>query len=449
MMSISRELASFVRNLEFSQIPETTIDDAKLHILDSLGTMFPSASLQTTNRAAKTLYQLGGEMESTALLYGITTSIGSATTINGLLIEATEFDDLNEGALLHPSAVILPTVLGVGELMNSSGKDLLAAYVAGVEVMTRLGAAARRKFHERGIQATSVCGVAASTLVASKLLRLNEEQVENALGIGVNFAFGSSLTVRVGPYATAVDPGRAAESGILASYLAKNGLEALADEPIEGKFGLFETYAGPGNYDLDHITKDLGKVWETSNTFIKRYPLGYDFTRFIDAALNLRNILGTNLSDISEITYGDTSDRIPVFSQPVEEKRNPKTMYDAKTSRYFVIAAALVTGKIGIETFTPFAIQDPRILKLASKTSFVVDEKSQWVEARLGNGRSFKSIQNELVATSKEATVNKFYDNAMTMVEEEKARELFNVVMSLDSIDSRSLIRAFSLGAKI
>src|ERR1700730_11049563 len=80
MKSISRDLAFFVKDLEFSQLPKTVIDDAKLHILDSLGTTFPSASLQTTKMAAKTLYQLGGEMESTALVYGIKTSIGSATT---------------------------------------------------------------------------------------------------------------------------------------------------------------------------------------------------------------------------------------------------------------------------------------------------------------------------------------------------------------------------------
>src|ERR1700731_1612000 len=120
MKSISAELSTFVRNLEFSHIPPSAIDEAKLHILDSLGTMFPSTSLQTTKLAAKTLYQLGGKMESTALVYGIKTSIGAAATINGLLIEATEFDDLSEGALVHPSAVILPTVLGVGEKMNSS-----------------------------------------------------------------------------------------------------------------------------------------------------------------------------------------------------------------------------------------------------------------------------------------------------------------------------------------
>ena len=447
MKSISPELAAFVRNLKFSQIPKSAIDDAKLHVLDSLGTMFPSASLQTTKLAAKTLQELGGDTESTALVYGIKTSIGSATTVNGLLMEATEFDDLHERALLHPSAVILPAVLGVGEKMNSSGKDLLTAYVAGVEVMTRLGAAARKKFHQRGIQPTSVCGVTASALVSSKLLDLDEDQCENALGIGVNFAFGSSLTVRFGPYATAVDPGRAAESGILAAYLAKSGLEALADKPIEGKFGLFETYAGPGNYDLNLVTQDLGTAWEVSKTFIKRYPLGYDFTRFIDAALSLRNTLGTNLENISEITYGDTSDRISVFSQPVEEKRIPKTMYDAKTSRYFVIAAALVTGKIGIDTFGASTIKDPYILSLASKTSFVVDEKDQWVEARLRNGKSIRAVQNELIPTSYQAAIKKFYVNAMTMVEEEKAKELFNAAMSLETIDTRSLIRAFSLGA--
>ncbi|MDA4130901.1 MAG: MmgE/PrpD family protein, partial [Thaumarchaeota archaeon] len=394
MVSISEELALFARDLQFSEIPEKVIEAAKLHILDALGIAFPSSALLTTKLATRTLHKLGGEMESTILIYGVKTSLPAATTANGLLMEATEFDDLSERALLHPTAAILPAVLGIGELMNSSGKELLSAYVAGVEVMIRLGAAARGKFHQRGIQPTSVCGVVAAALAASKLLGLEEKQFANTLGISVNFAFGSSLTVRVGPYATAVDPGRAAESGVLAAYLAREGLEALADTPIEGRFGLLETYAGPGNYDLNLVTKDLGTVWEIRNTFIKRYPLGYDFTRFIDAALTLREKIGSDVENIAEIAYGDTSDRIPVFSEPAAEKRIPKTMYDAKTSRYFVIAAAIVTGKITIETFTATTIRDhSRILHLAAKTKYVVDGKSQWVEVKMKDGRSFRSVQ--------------------------------------------------------
>ncbi len=197
MVSISEELVSFARDLRFSVIPEKVIEAAKLHILDALGTTFPSSALQTTKLAARTLHKLGGEMESTILIYGVKTSLPAAATVNGLLMEATEFDDLSESALLHPTAVILPAVLGIGELMNSSGKELLCAYVTGVEVMIRLGAAARGKFHQRGIQPTSVCGVVAAALVASKLLSPDGKQLANALGISVNFAFGSSLTVRV------------------------------------------------------------------------------------------------------------------------------------------------------------------------------------------------------------------------------------------------------------
>ena len=413
---------------------------SKLHILDALGIAFPAYKLKTTRRIVKALARLGAKPESTALVHGFKTSANIAAIVNGTPFGAMDFDDLHEQARLHPTAVILPAVLSVCEANGDSGRDLITAYMSGAEVMCRLGSASTERFHQRGIQATSACGSVASALAVGKLLGLSRRQLISAMGIATNLAIGSSLSVRISSYLSNVDPGRAAETGLIAAFLASGNVSLGMEDVLEGPFGFFRTYTSGGDDVRRRLVEGIGDIWEMNRTFIKRYPLGYDFTRYIDAVLALRAEHHFVPSDVAEVIYGDNSTAVNRFSEPARLKKRPATWLEASTSRYFVLATAISEGKITRDSFSPSKMADPSIHRLMDRTRYVLDECSHWVEVVLKSGEKHRMTQGELIPTSPERVVRKFYDNASAVIGTEKAKSIRSLVERLEGVNDVGVI---------
>jgi 2-methylcitrate dehydratase PrpD len=229
---------------------------------------------------------------------------------------------------------------------------------------------------------------------------------------------------------------------LVAALQAREGVEGIAVDALEGQFGFLETYAGRGNYDLERPTQGLGHSWEFAQTFLKRYPTSYVHTYCLDAALKLRRLERQFATpDIKEVIFGETAQNIASFAEPQSIKRVPKTIYDAKTSHYFLIAAALVDGKVGVGTISEKKIWEKRILELAGRIRYAIDEKSHWVEVTLKDGTSLKAVQNTLVPTPRNAVVWKFLSNATTVLDRARAEELMEHVLSIERMkDVKALI---------
>jgi 2-methylcitrate dehydratase PrpD len=301
--------------------------------------------------------------------------------------------------------------------------------------MCRLGASATEKFHERGFQATSACGTIGAAVAVGNLLGLNRRQFEDAMGIAANLAFGSCLSVRLSSYCSNIDTGRAAETGIIAALLARSGVHANVDDVLEGKFGFLSAHVGEGNYDRLRLLRGLKETWEINNTFLKRYPMGYDFTRYIDAVFKIRTEHDFSASDVAAINYGDNAIAIGRFSEPSERKRRPSTKLEASTSRYYVIAAAITDNEINSRTFSTSRIESPTLSRLMNRTHYVVDESDHWVEVVLKNGKRHKVVQDELVPTARDRAVQKFYDNALEVTSLKQAKQVYSLVDSLDELE--------------
>ena len=108
----------------------------------------------------------------------------AAALVNGILAHSLDFDDTHAMASLHSSAPIVPAALAAAELSGASGRDFIAACVAGYELQIRLSLALRPSDHyDRGFHPTATCGVFGAAAAAGKLLGMSAEGIPRTLGV--------------------------------------------------------------------------------------------------------------------------------------------------------------------------------------------------------------------------------------------------------------------------
>ncbi|MDA4113935.1 MAG: MmgE/PrpD family protein [Thaumarchaeota archaeon] len=447
MEKTSEVLADFASGARLDSVPEAVVRKAKLSILDGIGTALVSSRLEKSRQTARAIKSVSTNGKSVAWGFGFRASALETALLNGMLIEGLDYSDIHVAAGLHPTSVILPAITSCAESRGTGGDEVLLSHVIGCETMVRLGLSASGKFHARGFQPTSIVGVVGAAVAASRVMNLPVAQMRQAISLGTALAFGSSLSVRVGAYFGGIDTGRAAESGILAALLAREGVSGIATDAIEGRFGFLEAHAGAGNYDLGPITKGLGKTWEMKDIFLKRYPTSYACTFMLDAALRLRKSTDLSADQVEEVRFGDSAQNIGLFSEPEEQKRRPATIYDAKTSHYFLLSLALIYG-----TITPQMLQtklsDRRVQQLSDKVSYVLDTESHWVEVRLKGGSVVRETQDTLVPTAEEVVRKKYRENAGQVLGAEKSAKIESMVDGLERIgDIRELTALLRKGS--
>jgi 2-methylcitrate dehydratase PrpD len=429
-------------------VPDRVLKTAKLSILDAIGTALLSSGLEKSKRTARAVKSASSGGRTTAWGFGFRASALESALLNGMLIEGLDYSDIHVGAGLHPTSVILPAVASYGELKHASGGRVLISHVLGCETMIRLGLSAPGRFHARGFQPTSLTGVVGAAVAASKMMGLPKRGTEEAMSLGSTLAFGSSLSVRVGACFGGVDSGMAAESGLLAALLAREGIEGIARDSIEGRFGFMDAHAGPGNYDLGPVTKGLGKTWETAHIFLKRYPTSYACTPMLDAALRLRRRSKLRAGEREEIRFGDTAPNIGLFSEPEQVKRRPTNIYDAKTSHYFLLALALGYGEV-MPADLAAKLADPKVQELSDRVRYSLDEKSHWVEVRTKDGRVLRETQDSLVPTPEREVRRKFSENASAVVGAKRSDEIEAMVDALEELpDIVQLTRLLGTGRR-
>jgi len=283
-MTLAERLAEFAAGLEFDDLPADVVASVRLRALDILGIALASS---TSELAPSVLGALQGWGSGACSVVGssLTASPPLAALANGALAHGLDFDDTHAVSITHASAVVLPTVLALGEAGGHDGRALVTTAVAGYEAMTRLGMAAPGEFHARGWHATAVCGTFAAALAAGRLERLDRARLTAALGIAGSFASGVIEHLEDGSWVKRVHPGWAAHSGVVAAGLARGGFSGPATI-LEGRFGFYRTFlrSEPDRTPFD----TLGKEWETLRIGFKPYPCCHYNHAYLDCALALR-----------------------------------------------------------------------------------------------------------------------------------------------------------------
>ena len=196
----------------------------------------------------------------------------AAALANGALAHAFELDSLTRpGAGVHPGATLLPPALAIAQQQGLGGRALIAAFVAGCEVMVRIGRATGHTNEQRGFHAPGNTGPFGGAVAGGHLLQLDPERMANALGIAGSLASGLLEFARAGKggMVKRLHLGRASEGGVLAASLAHDGFTA-PDTVLEGPFGFLAVFCR--EWDIGELTKGLGEHWETTSIALKRYP---------------------------------------------------------------------------------------------------------------------------------------------------------------------------------
>ena len=273
-MTCSEKIGEFVHDLKFDEIPRDVVEKTKLHILDTLGVALAAESEDFTRIMLEVAKSMKGPAESAVWGSKVRLPAANAALVNGTMAHGLDFDDMHRGASTHLSVFVVPTALAIGEAKKTSGKETLAAIVAGYETGARIGLAALGRLLLRGWHPTGVFGAFASAVAAGKLMGLNARQIAVSMGIAGSQASGLAQWIEEGSWTKRMHPGWAAHSGIIAALLAAKGYDGPL-RILEGSKGLYHSFLHEGHFDLTKLTEGLGERWETRQICLKIYPSGF------------------------------------------------------------------------------------------------------------------------------------------------------------------------------
>ena len=455
---ISHQLAGFVGGLDGKAIPAEVRSRARYLILDAVGIALASTQYDFSHRTLNALREFG-EGASPVIGYGAHLGLRDAVTMNGFLIHGLDYDDTHTQGVIHATASCFPTALGIGDDLAASGHDLVTAYIAGMEVATRLGSVARGGFHQIGFHPTGLIGIFATTLIAGRMRNLTGDQLASAQGIALSLASGSMEFLQDGAWTKRLHPGMAGAQGITAAALARNGFVGPR-AAYEGRFGLYASHLGPlaADCDLSLATRALGEVWEVANVAVKPLPACHFTHASADAAVILRDRHGLTPDMIDSVRALIPAEVVKTVCEPVATKKRPQNAYDAQFSIPFAVASGIRHGRFGLRELEPDALNDAETLALAQKVEYEVDPNSPFpkyysgeVIVRLTDGREV-SHREEINRGSSDRPLSageivaKYRENAAMALSDRALSRVEDAVLSLDDIDDTRKFAALLAG---
>ena len=457
-VDIGASLAAFVTGFDLASVPDAIVERAKLSILDGLGIGLAAVHYPFATRLMTALSALGGSGDFPVIGSSLRLGQRDAAHLNGTLIHGLDFDDTHTESVVHTAASAIPTMLTAGLASAANGARALSAFIIASECASRIGAAARGGFHERGFHPTGVVGAFGATLAAGYLYGLDHAELIDAQGIVLSQAGGSLQFLDDGADTKRNHPGWASVCGQTAAVMARHGYTGPRD-PYRGRFGLYALYTNDARQvNTDAVTHGLGRDWQIAHVAFKPYPACHMTHAFADAALKLRAEHGFGIDDIESITARVHPGEIPVICEPAAIKIAPRNAYDAQFSVYYVIAAALMRGRFGLTELEDATLADASIRRLASKVTYTPDPDSAYpdfysgaVDVTLRDGRCLHhreqhnrgSAANPMAA---EEIIEKFLNNATQTLSQRRAEAIIDLVFSLESHpDLRALSEALRM----
>jgi 2-methylcitrate dehydratase PrpD len=359
--SIAEVLADFVLDYVGGDLPEAHAQRVKLHVLDTLAVGLAGSRAASSQPVSRVALAAAGKPEATVFGVGRATSAPDAALANGAAAHALELDDDHRTATLHPGAVVVPAALAAAEAVGAPGGKFLGAVLLGYEVMCRVGEAFLGRQYQRGFHPTGTCGVFGSAVAAGVVLGLDREGLVAALGIAGTQASGLAEWRVGGSWIKRLHPGRAAQSGLLAARLAAEGFTGPATI-FEGPGGFLQAFASEGAVDLEALTRKLGSEFRFMATAVKPYPCSRPSHGAIDLALDAVR-QGAVPSAIQSVRIEICRTSLLTYT------KRPATTVDAQFSLPYLVAAALVRGRVGLAELSDTAIRDPAILAVADRVT--------------------------------------------------------------------------------
>jgi len=366
-------------------------------VLDTIGVTLAGAS-EPAARSVQHVIAADGSGPCRVLGAAMTASAANAALANGTAAHALDFDDMCFVSLAHPSAPLVACALAAAELAGAGGRALLDAYVVGFEIEGRFGRAMNPRHYQKGWHCTSTIGTLGAAAAAARLLGLDAAAVRHTLCIAASEASG--LKDNFGSMVKPLHAGLAARNGVLAARLAQEGLTANLDA-IQGSQGFLAAMDSERDpKDLHQVLDDLGGRWEILDTGItvKLYPSCAATHPALDVLLDLKRQEVFDADQVQAIEIG-----VDAVTPTVLIHSRPADGLQAKFSMPFCAAAAIVYGRVGIETFEDWQVRDPAIVSSLKRVTMCVDSTldaaappltQARVTVRLQDGRGLRASAN-------------------------------------------------------
>lgn len=383
MTGITDILAGYVADLDFADLPAGVPERARDLAIDLTGSIVRAVrEADSTPALLGMVASLGLDAPGRSTVFGLARGYIPATAalLNGALGHSLDFDDTHADSSLHPSAPVVPAALAAAEMAGASGRELLAAIVAGYEVCCRLGNALDPTAHyARGFHPTATAGTFGAAAAAGKLLGLDAAGIASAFGVAASQAAGSLQFLVNGAWNKRYQVGAAAMNGLIAASLAREGFLGAA-EAIEGRHGLLAGYTD--NPRPDMAVAGLGTVYETMKIGMKPYPACRYTHAAIDGLLAVRREAGLSAADIRSVRIGLHRNGIVLTGAPLDEKRKPRSVVDGQFSMPFTAAVALYKGSFGWDDYA--LLGNPDVEAIAARIDVRRDERLEGLRHPFG-----------------------------------------------------------------
>ena len=372
--TVTARMARWAASLEYKQISQNAVDQAKRFLLDSVGCALGGYQQHDVKIALEVLDEIAGKGPATVIGTGKRIDPVSASLANALMIRCMDYNDIYwKQDPSHPSD-IFPAAMAGCEQTKSDGKELIVGLVLGHEFEMRFCEAAFPGIRERGWHHATLTAFV-SPLVAGRVLHLPWEQIQHAVGISASrhATLGAVTAGKLTMRKNTVDP-MATQSGVLAALLAEKGYSG-PEHVIDGKEGLSRVF-GP-EWKLNLLTDGLGESWRITQCGMKAFPTEALTHTPISAVLDLVKSNDLHPDDVVKIQIRSLARAADILSDP--SKYDPRTKETADHSLPYVIAAALVERQVTPAQFTMEKILDPKIREQLKKVEVVADPEIEKV----------------------------------------------------------------------
>jgi 2-methylcitrate dehydratase PrpD len=440
-LDVSRDFCAFAASATYEDLPARVVAEARRGILDWIGCALAGSRHATIDKVLAGLARIGSLERVPVIGRGRKLGLLEAAQANGQIGHVLDFDDTHmDGVILHTSSPTLAALFSATETGPYSGRDLILAYVMAFEAGVRVGKATPGH-HDGGWHLTGTLGSIAAGVAVAKLLRLDAKRMNYALGLATTQASG--MQQNRGTMTKSFHAGRAASSGVLAGFLASEGVDS-SDEIIEGKKGFARIYSAAAA-NPEALREGLGTDWQIVRNGYKPYACGIVLHPLIDGMIELgrQGIAPSHIAAV-ELVVNPAAVRITGVG-------DPKTGLQSKFSIYHSAAVAFLDRQAGLAQYSDARAVAPEVVALREKVSVSTDDRFGRDEARARiidvDGKTHEVHVPHASGTtanpmSDAAVEGKFLGNAVPVIGDERAHEIAKAVWSLEKLgDARDLVR--------
>ncbi|MGD9891120.1 MAG: MmgE/PrpD family protein [Dehalococcoidia bacterium] len=431
---VTRVLAESGRRVRYDDLPADVVTRAKQCVLDWLGVTLTGSGEPLARILRDEAREQGGHEQATLIGSGGRVATQQAALVNGAASHALDYDDVHAKMSGHPTVPVLPALLALAEWQGRSGRDLIAAFIAGFETECRLGTVVMPGHYGIGWHSTATLGTFGAAAGCAHLLGLDLERWQHALGIAGTQAAG--MKSMFGTMCKPLHAGKAAANGLFAATLARRGFTSNP-EVVETAQGFAATHTP--TYSPERIGDESADAYAIRDVLFKYHAACYGTHATIDGLLRLKEQHGVQSGDVESVTL-----HVPVSALSMCNIQEPATALEGKFSLRFTAALALGHGDATEQAFTDERVREPTLVALRDRVQVYGDEGVPGfvteVVLQLADGRELRESANVNTPESDldrqwQRLEAKFRSLAGPVVGEGQAERLLALVRDLDRVD--------------